>query len=314
MMNTHNIFPLLAIVAALTLSSCTEKTWPDLGPISYEPVVMMSQVSRAEEGGQQSSLNVYPKDGAFGVWVAALDNNLVWKFDGQSAEKVVENEVVRWNGLEWNTATPHAWPAEKNLTVAAYSPANVEAEFSIEEGVVFSNVDALEEGSGDLMFAGPVCDKTYGVGGGVITIPFKHALCSVQFAVIPHLPEHIKVAVREISVGQIRHKGSFCSLPTPSWAPVGESYEHKVFEGEEVVAPGEIKLLGKPEWLLPQVAQARVKLVCDFIYENATLPHQTLEVERSVAWEPGVGYTYTLKIYTDSIGFLHDNISTIVDE
>ncbi len=313
MKKKENIFTLLAIVAALALSSCTEKVWPDLGPISYEPVVMMSQVSRADEGGEGNH-NIYSKDDSFGVWVAALDDNLTWKYDKDYANMMVDRGVVGWNGTEWNTSTPHAWPAEKILTVAAYSPASAQASFSNKEGVVFSDVDVLNKGSEELMFAGPICDKEYGVGGGVITIPFKHALCSVQFAVIPHLPDHISVVVRKISIGQLQHQGSFSSLPEPSWTTTGELCEQVVFEGSETVRPGEVRLLGEAKWLLPQVTTAHIKLLCDFVYENATLPNQVLEVSKSVAWQPGVGYLYSLKVYTDSLGFLHDNISAIIDD
>lgn len=314
MKKTNNIDTLFLCAAALLLlGGCTEKTLPDLGPISYEPVVVMSQVARADHEGEGGS-NIYPKDSSFGVWVAALDDNLLWEYDSHTAEVVVDDEVVGWNGTEWNTATPHAWPAEKRLTVAAYSPATAQASFSDKEGVVFRDVDVLEDGGSELLFAGPICDKSYGVGGGVITIPFKHALCSVQFAVIPHLPDHIGVVIRKISVGQLQHKGSFASLPEPSWATEGELCEQVVFEGNEAVQSGEVKLLGEPKWVLPQITTAKVKILCDFVYANATLPNQTLEADKSVAWQPGVGYLYTLKIYTDSVGFLHDNISAIFEE
>lgn len=299
------------VAAALFLGGCTEKTWPDLGPISYEPVVMMSEVAR---GGEQATHNAYPKDSSFGVWVMALEEHLLWKFDHKFADTVVDNEIVGWNGTEWNTAVPYDWPAEKTLTVAAYSPANVEAEFSAKSGVAFSNVDALDEDSKELMYAGPVCDKTYGAGSGSVNLPFRHALCSVQFAVIPHLPEHIDVKVRHISVEQLYHKGSFTSLPYPSWSVTGDCYTQVFFEGEEVVLAGETELLDSPKWLLPQITKVKVKLVCDFLYKEATLPEQSFEIEKNVAWEAGMTYSYTLKIYTDNIGFLHDNISGFIAE
>lgn len=313
MKNTRHIAPSLLAAALLVLGSCTEKAWPDLGTISYEPLVVTSQVMRSGAEEVQAPINAYPKDETFGVWVMALDENLSWEYGGTHAEVLVDNQEVAWNGSEWNTAEPCKWPNQKKITVAAYSPADAQAEFSATSGVVFNNVDVLDEKSWELMWAGPVCDKDHAACGGVINLPFTSALCSVQFSVIPHLPEHVSVKVRSLTMEQLRHQGSFVSLPTPSWSVSGECYTQSFFEGAEVVGPGKTRLLDTPRWLMPQMAKVKIRLVCDFLYEDATLPDQTFEIEKDALWEAGKQYAYTLKIYTDNISFLHDNITDLID-
>lgn len=306
----------LATAALLLLGGCAERTWPDLGAITYEPIVVVSQMMQGGGGSFEESAtpsNIYPKDEKFGVWVMALDENLSWEYGGSHAEVLVNNQEVAWNGSEWSTAEPCKWPVLKQITVAAYSPADAQAEFSYKNGVMFNNVDVLNEKSRELMWAGPVYDKKYGASGGVVNLPFTSALCAVQFSVIPHLPEHVSVRVRSLSVEQLRHQGSFVSLPTPSWSTSGNHYKQPFFEGAEVVAPGEIRSLGAPVWLMPQMAKMKVVLVCDFLYEDATLPNQVLEIEKDALWEPGRQYAYTLKIYTNKISFLHDSITGLTD-
>ncbi len=314
----HIATTLLAALTAATLlllGGCTEKTWPDLGAITYEPIVVASQVMQGGGSVEEPTTpsNIYPKEKKFGVWVMALDENLSWEYGGSHAEVLVDNQEVAWNGSEWNTAEPCKWPIQKQITVAAYSPADAQAEFSATNGVVFNNVDVLDEKSRELMWAGPVCDKEYGACGGVVNLAFTSALCTVQFSVIPHLPEHVSVRIRSLSVEQLRHQGSFASLPTPSWSTSGDHYKQPFFEGAEVVASGETRSLGAPVWLIPQMAKVKVVLVCDFIYDDATLPNQVLEIEKDALWEAGRQYAYALKIYTNKISFLHDSITGIAD-
>ena len=158
------------------------------------------------------------------------------------------------------------------------------------------------------MFANPVSDQLYTFNNGVINIPFTPALAQLSFAVIPHVPDDVEVVVKKISVSNIQHCGSFCSLPEASWAPTGDTYEVVFFEGEESVMGSGYKQLGTTEWVLPQSVMARVKVVCDFHAHDTVIPNQVFEADEKMMWRVGKNYAYTIKIYMDSIGFMHDVI------
>ncbi len=296
---------LTTLGAALLLAACaTEPAQPDLGPVSYAPVVT-SPSARTGEGG---CTNLYPKEVPFAVWVRALDEQMLWAEYADESTSFIDNEQVEWNGSEWNTSAEHLWPADKALSLMAYSPASVEARFSVRGGIEFDNVDILAEGAEQLMFANPVSDQLYTFNNGVINIPFTPALAQLSFAVIPHVPDDVEVVVKKISVSNIQHCGSFCSLPEASWAPTGDTYEVVFFEGEESVMGSGYKQLGTTEWVLPQSVMARVKVVCDFHAHGTVIPNQVFEADEKMMWRVGKNYAYTIKIYMDSIGFMHDVI------
>lgn len=308
----------LLVAIAIWLSSCTQTEWVEFGPIAYEPVVK-AMISSSASVGSAPSENLgdttFPKTSSFGVWVLAYDEKEVESGVAPTPTIVVSDEEVRWNGSEWNTYSEYLWPEEKMLSVAAYAPAEAEAHFSHQKGVVFNNVDVLSGDSRALMFASPTTSQKQISNQGVINIPFVHALSSVQFNVIPHVPSHVKVRVKSIKASNIFHKGSFSSLPQPLWIPQGESYEQTFFDGSVEVASGETKALDSQVWVLPQGANVNVKLVCDLVYEEGgELANQTFEVTEAMNWKVGREYTYTIKVYMQGIGFMHDIISGISDQ
>lgn len=296
----------ILIIAALLIAACTnEQDMPDLGPVGYAPVVATSH-ARAMCGA-----NIYPKDVPFSVWVRSLSEEQHWATAAEESRLFIDNEEVVWNGTEWTTATKHIWPWGNSLSLMAYSPAGANATFSVRGGVEFHDIDVLAEGNGNLMFANPVSDQLFVFNNGIINIPFTSALSQVSFAVIPHVPDDVKVVVKEISVRNIMHCGSFCSLPEASWAPTGDTCEVLFFEGEESAMGSEFKKLGVSEMVLPQHLNARVKVVCDFVTPNTTIPNQEFEIDEKMIWRVGKCYDYTIKIYMDGIGFMHD---VILDE
>ena len=123
---------LTTLGAALLLAACaTEPAQPDLGPVSYAPVVT-SPSARTGEGG---CTNLYPKEVPFTVWVRALDEQMLWAEYADESTSFIDNEQVEWNGSEWSTSAEHLWPADKALSLMAYSPASVEARFSVRGGI-----------------------------------------------------------------------------------------------------------------------------------------------------------------------------------
>ena len=291
------------IAVAMLASACaTEPHTPEMGPVGYAPVIA-STCNRTN-----ASQNIYPNDVPFGVWVGALYEDKLWETAADESRVFIENEQVAWNGQKWNTATDHLWPSDASLSLMAYSPATAEAEFSIRNGVEFHDIDILTDGNDKLMFANPVSNQLYTFNNGVINIPFTSALAQLSFAVIPHVPDDVEVVVKKISLSNIRHCGSFCSLPEASWAPSGDTYEVVVFEGEEGVMGSAYKQLGDSEWVMPQSVNAHVTVVCDYYAHDTVIPNQVFETDEKMIWRVGKAYDYTIKIYMDSIGFMHDVI------
>lgn len=300
MKNITHINTLLSIaLVAIGMAGCTEKAPVELGLIGFEPVVKVETVSRGVGD------NIYSKEKRFGVWVMGLDEELSWSRDHSLAIAMATNEPVGWNGSQWCTESEIMWPHKKRITVAACSPAGATASFNATQGVVFEAVDALADGAGELMWAGPVYDQHHSNNAGTINLPFQHALCSVQFVVIPHIPTDMSVKIKRISMEGLRHVGTFNSLPEPLWIPSGESCTVEFFEGSQEVGPAESAELESQRWLIPQVCRPKVKVECEFVYEGGGGYTQTLETIEPMAWKAGKQYTYTLKVSLQSVGFLH---------
>lgn len=288
----------------LTVACSTEPANIDVDSVRYAPVVTLLGTHSAE-----GLTNLYPEDTPFIVWVGALDQNQSWASDAENSTCFIDSEQVIWNGKEWNTSINHQWPIDKSLSLMAYSPADITATFSVQYGIQFNNIDVLNQGRDMLMFANPVSNQFYNFNQGVIPIPFIHAFAQVSFSVIPHVPSDVEVVVKEISLSNIQHSGSFCSLPEASWKPTGETCKMIFFDGEERIESSNYKLIGTTEWVLPQSVIARVKVVCDFHAHGTVIPDQVFEVDENMLWEVGKSYAYTIKINMDGISFLHDVIA-----
>ena len=291
------------IAVALLASACAKQPHtPEMGPVGYAPVIATTN-NRAE-----NCQNLYPQEVPFGVWVNALETDQLWESAADESRLFIEDEQVVWNGQEWNTTTQHLWPADASLSLVAYSPATAEATFSIRNGIEFHDIDILDEGNDKLMFANPVSNQLYTFNNGVINVPFTSALSQLSFAVIPHVPDDVEVVVKKISLSNIRHCGSFCSLPEASWAPTGDTYEVVFFEGEESVMGSNYKQLGVAQSVMPQSVNVHVKVVCDYHAHGTVIPNQVFETDEKMIWRVGKSYDYTIKIYMDGIGFMHDVI------
>ena len=103
-----------------------------------------------------------------------------WTSDGQtyiSGGTVAVDEEGAWT-LEDGTL----WPdRSKRLTVIGYTPAEAFASCTDTEGVTCT-YDILQSQT-DLLYSDPQADLDKVECGGIVFVPFRHALCQVDFKV-----------------------------------------------------------------------------------------------------------------------------------
>lgn len=241
-------FLLLFTVASAALASCVNDE--SLDPtqqskkLSFEAPVMGTQ-SRAYYG--EISGGNYPIDESFKIFAKQHNGDLT---DWESAENfwVDALEAIYDNGKEyWDTDKDYYWPSSDTdikLSFGAYSPAvlNTGATATYTNtGLTVANfeVNATVDNQVDLMYSGPILNKSYKISTDVdgVDITFKHALSSIVFSAIDADP-NAAYTINSIKVnGKFLTKGTFCEnlsaingSGTAGWSDVSGNNEATEYE------------------------------------------------------------------------------------
>lgn len=266
-------------------------------PAIYSPV-------KAPMGGS------YPGGVAFGVTACSLPYGCSWADNKGKGESFLNDEKVEPQEGKWLPQSKCNWPhVTRSLTCIAYSPYGVAEECSLEQGVVFSNVNMVES-QDVLLYTDPVADLHKGLYGGVISLPFKHALGSISINMKNLVDLSDTIKVKSVRLVDVKYKGSFCSLPAPDWTLEESKAELVFYEGEweSTQAPTRI---GKEYMILPQILETCFEV--DFSYHTSagTYIDQTLRTrEVGTLIEPGRNYIYTLSVGIDEVKFMLEVIES----
>lgn len=286
---------------ALLIAGCTidrrDPNDPDV-LLSFSPAMYM-QVDGELLGG-------YPDDRPFSVWAWVNDAPVA----PASAWKFIENsKVVHISGDLWTPDGNVYWPSrDKRMTVIASAPYGRASSCSLSEGVTFSDVDMTSE-SADLLYSIPQTSLDKMEDGGKVLVPFNHALCQIAFRVKNRAdaPNNGQIRLRRLTIDGLLTRGTFHSLPEPSWTLAGDPSPLTFFEGDFIT-----RNVSDPvgvSWLaIPQDLDTFVTVEYDLCTPSGTTTHTSTSRPLQTALQSGRRYIYTLSIGLDDIRFISELI------
>jgi len=275
----------IAIIAAALLAGCTlndPDEWEQDVLLTFDPVLLVASKADAPTGE-------YPTDQPFGV--DAWDYPV--KGSG-SSHLFLSAAKVSFDGSVWAPAGGVLWPSKKRqVSFLAHSPFGKAASVSLDGGgVVFSGVDVLADQT-DLLYS-DLLEGLSKTGGGVVNVPFRHALCYVDFAMRTNALAGDKVEVKSVSLMELSTTGSFNSLPQPIWKDLGTAHEVQYFAGSKEIG-GSAQVLGPGMWTIPQAVETYVHVTLVHTLGNGIVQAYTMDSEKlSKHMEPGRHYTITV--------------------
>lgn len=270
--------------------------------LQFNPAIL-AQVKDAKS-------STYPQETPFAVTACTLPSNTLWQNKYAAAEPFLNREKVEYKNGMWLPASNCNWPhITKSLSVIAYSPFDANAQCSVVDGIEFNNVNSLET-ENDLLYTDPVTDMHKNTYGGVVALPFKHALSKISIKVKNLVDTTDIIQVKEIRLPGIKHKGSFKSQPEAQWDLQDDKTELVFFSGihKSIQAP---KPLGETFKIIPQKLDTHFEV--DFRYYTAagTYIDMSLSSRKVETYlQPGRSYTYTLSIGIDEVKFMLEVIDS----
>lgn len=298
----------LLILVSVLLAGCTFDRKDDFDvdyAIEFQPAMYMHSAP--------SDTEAYPEGQEFGVSAWVLPEDCRWEEDCADAEEYMSSSCLSCDGNgRWMSQGQEVWPSkDERLTFLAYSPYRESCRCDRSEGVVW-DVNVLENQT-DLLYTEPVGDMSKLECGGVVTLPFRHALCLVDFRVKHRVEPGHKIIVKKITVDRVCNQGTFRSLAEPMWEIDESMAPLEIYEGSYEV--GELpEYLGR-EWLLiPQDLDTQVTV--EYEYEHVHgggLKMNLSTVSLKTALEAGMKYTFTLSIGIDDVKFLTELIEHRMD-
>lgn len=273
-------------------------------PLAFEPV-MHAQV-RAGETPDNTENN------SFGVSAWTLDQTQNWSSESENAEPFLDREKLLRDGVFWYPESKPDWPPyQYNLACIGFAPFDAVTQCDNSQGVVFDDVDTSTD-PGDLRYTLPQANLSKNRNGGVVTLPMIPALCEVGFRVRGVSEyETARIFVRSISLENVKLKGSFHSLPNPSWELKDVTGAINFFEGDWPVGYSP-QVIGETRRIIPQDLDASLRIAYDVVAPSQDrIPEEVfgLEIKRSLS--AGHQYTFTLAISASGVEVIQENPSQI---
>lgn len=273
-------------------------------PLAFEPV-MHAQV-RAGETPDNTENN------SFGVSAWTLDRTETWSTGSENAEPFLDREKLLRDGVFWYPESKPDWPPyQYNLACIGFAPFDAVTQCDNSQGVVFDDVDTSTD-PGDLRYTLPQANLSKNRNGGVVTLPMIPALCEVGFRVRGVSEyETARIFVRSISLENVKLKGSFHSLPNPSWELKDVTGAINFFEGDWPVGYSP-QVIGETRRIIPQDLDASLRIAYDVVAPSQDrIPEEVfgLEIKRSLS--AGHQYTFTLAVSTSGVEVIQENPSQI---
>lgn len=261
---------ILPVVAAGILSAgCASHSLNVIRPVrEFHFDVAVNPCTRSEQADDQLT---HPEDVPFGMWSFEQDGSAYL-----DNEKIVFSE----NG-EWLPEVNKVWESEaEEMDFFAYSPHD-RAEFDEEKGILIIGYD-IDEGK-DILYSRPLTVQKENSTDRIL-INFNRALTLVRFRVRVSAPDYVTITVKKIDVNGVYSKGDFQSLPEPAWNNHSEKREICFHDGSSEL------------YMIPQVSEMTVNLLCDIKSGEYELKDQTLSASFTGYWKPGKISSYMVKI------------------
>ena len=112
----------------------------------------------------------------------------------------------------------------------------------------------------------------------------------------------------------MKHRGSFCSLPSPSWTLDDDKQALEIFDGSFLTS-GVPEPIGTMWLMVPQTFDTTVSV--EFQYttvEETTITQRMYTVPLTATIEPGRDYIYTLSVGIDDVLFLKERLEERFDK
>lgn len=283
----------------MALAGCTQDRKNVYDPemqLLFHPVMYVPTKTEAS--------NDYPADQPFSVNVWTLDKDQHWNSGSQTADLYMSDAQVHKNDLEnWSLMDETLWPTrDKSITVIAYSPSEAFEGCSSTEGAVATYDMGLDQA--DLLYTEPQRDLDKVECGGVVVLPFKHALSQLKFQVKNRVNKSEEIIIKSITVDQVISLGTFSSLPEPEWVLADDKMSLSVFEGEQLTRSVP-QPIGSTWNVIPQLLNTVVTVEYEYRTASDTGFTQTLKTcEMCTDLEQGRQYNYTLSVGIDEVQFL----------
>lgn len=284
----------LCISGLVLLSACTVKVPVDNSPeltLQFDPVMYVA--SKAETAPGQ-----YPDGQPFGVSAWVYEPGAAW--DGTEATPFLTDARISEQGRVWEPIPGVLWPDKRHrLAFQAYAPYGAAGGIDVRTGVTFPGVDVTRNQT-DLLYTAPVTGLSGESVGGVVNLPFRHALCLVDFQLRCNAAEGERAVVSGVSLDGIGCTGSFRSLPQAEWALEGDARELVFFEGSQDLGHTNHPV-GEQRWVIPQFARAcvAVQLVYHDFWGNETAM-DLRSAPLDIPLESGRHYTFSLACALDA--------------
>lgn len=287
-----------AYIFLLTLTACSLAVTED-----YDPEVALT-FNPMSTPYTKSSSEVFPSDLVFGVSAWTVGRGVDWIYGCDVKPFVHQEKGVRSSEDSWRLEKTLLWPSvNESMTVVAYAPYSRAAGCSHEYGVRFEDVDVLEDQT-DLMYTLPQKDMDKVSTGGIVPLPFLHALCRVDFKVKDRTSPGEQIIVKKIVLQSASFKGSFSSLPQPQWT-VGTETSPVVFFDGSLYSSDNPVMAGESLLMIPQRLRTAVEV--EFEYVNAagySITQQISSPDMDTDLKPGKHYTYVLSVGVDDVRFM----------
>lgn len=289
------------IFAGVVLAGCALDRQDDFDvdyALEFQPAMYMHVSADGAE--------CFPEDQSFAVRAWTLPEKNSWKDDAAKAEEFLQLTEAKHvdSAKTWGFEEPVMWPSKhERLTFYAYSPVEAGDGCDVATGISFLGVDVKADQT-DLLYVDSVTDLDKMECGGIVVLPFRHALSSMSFKVKNRVQKQEQIIIRKITLESANYKGDFRSLATPQWALTDDKDQFVFFEGEQQSAqlPAEI---GQMYWMVPQTLDTQVTVQWDFITEYGGYLTQKLStVKMKTELKPGMNYTFTLSVGIDDVKFL----------
>lgn len=305
---------LLLIITVLAFAGCTfdETQVSDTElRIMFQPAMYM-QVS--DGSGERFS-----KDETFGICAWELPEGTDWENGSSRAipyyniSKAVSSEIIVTDTTLRNTSKETLWIVKdrggwvtnnRNLAFIAYSPYGAECDCDAIDGISYS-IDMMTDQT-DLLYSAPQAFRQKTLQGWLVPLYFEHALCKVQFRVKNHVDKDERITIKRITIDDVMHRGSFCSLHSPQWITDGEAVPLPIFNGSHVT-DGLSEPIGR-EWLvIPQSLDTKITVEYEYTtHANTTIIQKQKTLALKTLLEAGRCYTYTLTVGIDDVKFLEE--------
>lgn len=302
---TRHIGLLIAGLLSLAATACTlripDGNAPDV-PLVFDPVMYIPAKATALNGE-------YPADVDFSV--------SVWDYaQGESisaAKPLLSRAQIRRSAAGiWAPEPAVLWPAkDRRILALAASPHGSEASISTTDGIYFSGVDTAVDQT-DLLYTAPQAGLSR-TSGGVVNLPFRHALCLVDFSLRCNAGTGETATLLSVTLDPVICRGDFHSLPEPEWTTAGTPVEITFFQGEQEISHNNAPA-GDSRWTIPQrLTTARITVKIRHKDADEKVTERTLtSSDIRFLLERGRHYTFTLSCQLDTETLKIDIIDNLI--